>query len=358
MKPGSHKQQSNKHSTGQNPSSAAWKMVPKEEAGTCRLMTTPSLTILIPCLNEALGIEDVVREYAAAFPHATVLVVDNGSEDETASAARAAGAQVITERRRGKATAVASALAAIDSDLVLMVDGDGSYPAEGGRLLVEQYLHEPVDMITGIRSAQEAAQVFRPMHQWGMSIFAAVLNLVFRFKPLDLFSGLRLFSRRFYKHVPVLSRGFELEIELTIQAVDKGFAQTEIPVPFRSRAEGSASKLKTVRDGSRILRLLLVLFRDYRPLAFFGTIASLVALSGLTAGSLPVLEYVHTGLVNRLPLAVLAASLMTLSIIISLVGLLLEANLRYHREAYHIQLRRFGAPALREANLRYRTLVS
>lgn len=321
-------------------------------------LAPPSLTILIPCLNEERGIAAVVREYAAVFPQATILVVDNGSEDNTAAAARAAGAVVITERRRGKATAVASALAVIDSDLVLMVDGDGSYPAEGGRLLVEQYLHEPVDMITGIRSAQEAAQVFRPMHQWGMSIFAAVLNLVFRFKPLDLFSGLRLFSRRFYKHVPVLSRGFELEIELTIQAVDKGFAQTEIPVPFRSRAEGSASKLKTVRDGSRILRLLLVLFRDYRPLAFFGTIASLVAVSGLTAGSLPVLEYVHTGLVNRLPLAVLAASLMTLSIIISLVGLLLEANLRYHREAYHIQLRRFGAPTLREANLRYRTLVS
>ncbi len=194
-------------------------------------MTAPPLTVLIPCLNEARGIGDVVREYAAAFPQATVLVVDNGSEDETAAAARAAGAQVITERRRGKATAVASALAAIDTELVLMVDGDGSYPADGARLLVEQYLREPVDMITGIRSAQQATQVFRPLHQWGMSIFASVLNSVFRFKPLDLFSGLRLFSRRFYKHVPVLSRGFELEIELTIQAVDKGFAQTEIPGP-------------------------------------------------------------------------------------------------------------------------------
>ena len=312
-------------------------------------MTAPSLTILIPCLNEALGIGDVVREYASAFPHATVLVVDNGSEDETASAARAAGAQIITERRRGKATAVATALAAIDSELVLMVDGDGSYPADGARLLVEQYLREPVDMITGIRSAQQASQVFRPLHQWGMSIFAAVLNAVFRFKPLDLFSGLRLFSRRFYKHVPVLSRGFELEIELTIQAVDKGFAQTEIPVPFRSRAEGSESKLKTMRDGLRILRLLLVLFRDYRPLTFFGHLAAGAALLGLAAGCIPVAEYFATGLVNHLPLAVLAASLVTLSIMIGLVGLLLEANLRYHREAYHIQLRKYGAPAVQRA---------
>ncbi len=310
------------------------------------LSSSPSLTILIPCLNEEHGIAAVVREYANAFPQAALLVVDNGSEDRTAEIARQAGATVLTERRRGKATAVATALAVIDTDLVLMVDGDGSYPAEGGRLLFDQYLREPVDMITGIRCAQNAAEVFRPMHQMGMSIFAGVLNSVFRFKPLDLFSGLRLFSRRFYKHVPVLSRGFELEIELTIQAVDKGFAQTEVPVPFRSRAEGSASKLKTVRDGLRIFRLLLVLFRDYRPLTFFGNLALGFAFLGLTSGSVPVLEFFTTGLVHHLPLAVLAASLVTLSIIIGLVGLLLESNLRYHREAYHIQLRKFGAPAV------------
>ncbi|MBA2271540.1 MAG: glycosyltransferase [Chthoniobacterales bacterium] len=321
-------------------------------------MKTPSLTILIPCLNEELGVASVVHEYAAAFPQADILVVDNGSEDGTAAAARAAGASVLKEKRRGKATAVATALAAIDTDLVLMVDGDGSYPAEGAMLLLEEYLRDPVDMVTGIRSAQKATEAFRPMHQWGMSIFAGVLKSVFRYKPLDLFSGLRLFSRRFYKHVPVLSRGFELEIELTIQAVDKGFAMTEIPVPFRSRAEGSESKLKTIRDGSRILRLLLVLLRDYRPLRFFGAIAGAMALCGLAAGSLPVLEYLHTGLVHRLPLAVLAASLMTLASIVSLVGLLLESNLRYHREAYHIQLRKFGAPGVQRPPVSFPRVIA
>ena len=311
-------------------------------------MISPSLTILIPCLNEALGIAAVVHEYAAAFPGAEILVVDNNSQDGTAEIARGAGASVIKERLRGKATAVSTALATIDTDLVLMVDGDGSYPVAGAMLLFEEYLREPVDMITGIRSAQQATEVFRPMHQWGMSVFAAVLRSVFRFQPLDLFSGLRLFSRRFYKHVPVLSRGFELEIELTIQAVDKGFAMNEIPVPFCSRAEGSQSKLRTVRDGLRILRLFMVLFRDYRPFAFFGALAALVAVLGLTAGSIPILEFFQTGLVNRLPLAVLAASLMSLAILISLVGLVLQANLRYHREAYHIQLRKFGAPVVRQ----------
>ena len=321
-------------------------------------MESPTLTILIPCLNEELGVASVVREYAMAFPRADILVVDNGSEDGTAAAARAAGAALITEKRRGKARAVATALAAIDTDLVLMVDGDESYPAEGARFLVEEYLREPVDMITGIRSAQNATQIFRPMHQWGMSVFAAVLNFVFRFKPLDLFSGLRLFSRRFYQHVPVLSRGFELEIELTIQAVDKSFSMTEIPVPFRGRTDGSDSKLRTVRDGLRILRLLVVLFRDYRPLAFFSAIAAIAAVAGLAAGSAPVFEYFHTGLVNRLPLAVLAASLMTLSILIGLIGLLLEANLRYHREAYHIQLRKFRAPAQKTSRSYPRVLAS
>jgi glycosyltransferase involved in cell wall biosynthesis len=321
-------------------------------------MSLPSLTIVIPCLNEAAGIADVVGEYRVAFPQASLLVVDNGSDDGSAAIARAAGADVIVERRRGKATAVATALAVIDTELVLMVDGDGSYPPEGAQLLLAEYLRQPVDMIGGIRSAQKASGSFRPMHQWGMSIFAAVLNAVFHFRPLDLFSGLRLFSRRFYKHVPVLSRGFELEIELTIQAVDKGFAQAEIPVPFRSRTHGSTSKLRTIRDGLRILRLLVVLFRDYRPLAFFGAVAMATAIAGLVAGSVPVSEYLATGLVNHLPLAVLAASLVTLSIVIGLAGLLLEANLRYHREAYHIQLRKFGAPVTKHQATAIRRVIA
>ena len=237
----------------------------------------------------------------------------------------------------------------INTELVLMVDGDGSYPAEGAQILFEQYCRQPVDMITGIRSAQIGGEVFRPMHQFGMSLFASTLKTVFGYRPYDLFSGLRLFSRRFYQHVPVLSRGFELEIELTIQAIDKGFSMVEVPVPFRSRAEGSHSKLKTVSDGLRILRVLLVLFRDYRPLAFFGAISCIGVLLGLFAGYLPITEYFSTGLVGRLPLAILAASIEILATLVFLAGLLLESGLRHHREAYHIQLRKFGAPAMQEA---------
>src|SRR5437660_12913152 len=169
-------------------------------------MASPSLTILIPCLNEEVGVASVVREYATAFPQADILVVDNGSEDGTAAAARAAAATLLTEGRRGKARAVATALAAIDADLVLMVDGDGSYPAEGAKFLVEEYLREQADMITGIRSAENATGIFRPMHQWGRSIFAAVLILAFRFNPLYLFSEFRLFCQPFSHVSPALSR--------------------------------------------------------------------------------------------------------------------------------------------------------
>ena len=158
--------------------------------------------------------------------------------------------------------------------------------------------------------------------------------------------------------MPVLSRGFELEIELTIQAVDKGFAQTEIPVPFRSRAQGSASKLKTIPDGLRIFRLLVVLFRRLPAADFFRSLGRVVALSRISAGCVPVVEYFTTGLVNHLPLAVLAASLVTLSVVIALVGLLLEANLRYHREAYHIQLRKYGAPVVQRAPEKFPRVIA
>ncbi len=314
-------------------------------------MNTLSLTILVPCLNEELGIYCVVSEYRETFPFARILVVDNGSDDRTSEEAQRAGAEVITERRRGKATAVATALALVDTDIVIMVDGDGSYPAEGAEILFNEYCRHPVDMITGIRSAQIGGEVFRPMHQFGMSIFAGVLKTVFGYKPYDLFSGLRLFSRRFYQHVPVLSRGFELELELTIQAIDKGFSMVEVPVPFRSRAEGSVSKLKTFSDGLRILRVLLVLFRDYRPLGFFGVMACIGLLLGFAAGSFPIYEFCTTGLVGRLPLAILAASIVSLSTVVFLAGLLLESSLRHHREAYHIQLRKFGAPANRSISI-------
>ncbi len=306
--------------------------------------TSPlSLAILIPCLDEEQGIASVVADYRREFPTARILVIDNGSSDSTAQRASDAGADVLREPRRGKGRAIATAFALLREDLVLMVDGDGSYPVEGARRLLDAYERDPADMTTGVRTADTSSVAFRRFHRLGGAAFTAVFRLVFQYAPRDLFSGLRLFSNRFYKNVPVLFRGFELETELTVQAVEKGFRLAEVKVPFRQRAEGSTSKLRTVRDGLRILRLLFVLVRDYRPLLFFGTVAGMFFLAGLAAGSLPVYEYYRTRLVGRFPLAILAAGLMNLSLFTLLTGVMLESGLRHRRESYQVALRNYRA---------------
>jgi glycosyltransferase involved in cell wall biosynthesis len=293
--------------------------------------TESTLAILIPCLNEEDGVASVIEEYHQAFPSARILVVDNGSTDRTAEIAASAGAEVVAEPRRGKARAVLTAFELLDEDIVVMVDGDGSYPASGARRLLDFRRSHPADMVTGVRVPEGDAQVFRRFHTVGGAAFSSAFRIVFEYAPRDLFSGLRLFTRRFYKNVPLLFRGFELETELTVQAVEKGFRLAEVEIPFRARAEGSSSKLRTLRDGFRILRLLVVLFRDYRPLAFFGAIALAFFMAGLLAGSLPIYEYWQTRMVGRFPLAILAAALMNLAL----------SSLRHRREAYQVEIRRF-----------------
>jgi glycosyltransferase involved in cell wall biosynthesis len=196
--------------------------------------TSHRVAILIPCLDEELGIAAVITDFRREFPQARILVVDNGSADSTASQAREAGADVAHEPRRGKGRAVATAFGLLEEEIVIMVDGDGSYPAAGARCLYESYLKDPVDMITGIRTTKNPERAHRPLHLLGGSLFSLAFRMVFHHEPSDLFSGLRLFSKRFYKNVPLLFGGFELETELTVQAVSKGFRLAEAPIPFRS----------------------------------------------------------------------------------------------------------------------------
>ncbi len=303
-------------------------------------MSSSSLTVVIPCLNEEIAIGDVVREYLAAFPQSAILVVDNGSDDQTAALAEAAGAKVLREHRRGKAMAILAAFEQVDTDLILMVDGDGSYPAAGGQLLVAEYERQPADMLNGIRRVPDTSKtVFRPMHQKGTDFFSKIMNLLFGFQSADIFSGLRLFTRRFYQNVPILSRGFELELEFTVQAADKGFRVREIEVPFQERAKGSFSKLRTFSDGIRILRYLVIAYRDLRPLAFFSIVASSFFLLSVATGLPPIIGFLETGQVSRFPLAVLAASLMVVAILTAQVGFILESSLRHNREAFQVRLR-------------------
>ncbi len=300
-----------------------------------------SLTIVIPCLNEEAAIASVIEDYRETFPESDILVIDNGSTDQCGAVALEAGARVIQEPRPGKARAVATAFESIDSDLVIMTDGDGSYPASGARLLLNHYHKNGGDMITGIRTPDSDGLAFRPLHQTGTRAFALGFSLVFGYQPQDIFSGLRLMSRRFYKNMPILSRGFGLEMELSIQAVEKQMQIAEITIPFRERADGTASKLRTVRDGLRILLVLILLFRDYRPLVFFGVISLTFFSASLIAGVLPIQEYLNTGYVGRFPLAVLAASFMIISLFTMQTGIILESTLRHAREAHQLTIRRF-----------------
>lgn len=300
-----------------------------------------SCCVLIPCLNEEEAIAQVVTDVRRHVPQARILVVDNGSTDATAARAREVGVEVLVEARRGKARAVLRGLEQVDESLLILIDGDGSYPAEGIPLLLQAHERSGSDMLVGVRRpAQGHEKAFRPLHQLGGAAFAAVLHLIFGWKPRDIFSGLRLLTRRFYKNAAILGYGFELEIELTVQSLAKDFRLEEVDVPFHVRLGQGVSKLKTVRDGLRILRLMLLLFRDYKPFVFFTVVSVVLAACGLLAGFLPIYEYVITGLVLRLPLAVLAVGFINLSSLTFLTGVMLESNLRHHREVFQINLRR------------------
>jgi glycosyltransferase involved in cell wall biosynthesis len=302
---------------------------------------TKHLCILVPCLNEEEAIAHVVGELRSVLPNARIIVIDNGSTDRTTENACTAGAEVWFEPRRGKARAILTALERVDEPFVATIDGDGSYPARGILLLLEAQEQSDADMVVGVRCPDTGTGVFRPWHQTGASAFAWIQWLVTGWKPRDIFSGLRLLKRRFYKNVPLLGQGFELEMELSVQCVEQGFLPREVDVPFQDRHVRTTSKLRTVRDGFRILWFLLVLFRDYRPLFFFSIIAAIWALLGLLAGSLPIHEYLTTGFVNRIPLAILASGLMNLGLFSFLTGVLLESSLRHRREASQIALRNF-----------------
>jgi glycosyltransferase involved in cell wall biosynthesis len=297
--------------------------------------------VLIPCLNEEDAIARVITDVRQHVPQARILVVDNGSTDATAARARETGAEVISEPRRGKARAVLTGLEQIDEPLLIMIDGDGSYTAEGIPLLLEAQAKSGADMMVGVRCPAEGHEkAFRPLHQLGGSAFATILHLFFGWRPRDIFSGLRVLSRRFYKNVAILGYGFELEVELTVQCLTKDFTLQEVDVPFHVRFGQGVSKLRTVRDGSRILWLMLLLFRDYKPFVFFTSLAAFLTFCGLLAGFLPVYEYFLTGLVLRMPLAILAVGLINLACITFLTGVMLDSSLRHHREVFQRSLRR------------------
>ncbi len=295
----------------------------------------PVIALLIPCYNEELTVADVVRQFRAQLPEADIYVFDNNSNDRTVECAQAAGAQVFYERRQGKGYVVQSMFRQVDADIYIMVDGDGTYPPAEVHRLIEPVLRDEADMVVGSRLHDESSSQFKSLNRMGNKMFLSVLNSVFKVKITDMLSGYRVFNRRFVKGVPLFGGGFETETELTIKALERGYRVVEVPVDLTTRPEGSFSKIRIVHDGLRIMNTILALFRDYKPLTFFGAIGlALVALS-LVPGLVVVFEYFRTGLVLRLPSAVLAVGLALAGMLSVTIGLVLHTIVRRSQEFDH-----------------------
>ncbi len=289
------------------------------------------VAVLIPCYNEAVAIAGVVTAFRAALPDAAVHVWDNNSTDGTAEAARAAGAEVGLERLQGKGNVVRRMFAEVDADIYVLVDGDGTYEAAAAPAMVERLRAGRLDMVTGTRVHQDAA-AYRPGHVFGNALLTGLVGRLFHAELGDMLSGYRVFSRRFVKTFPALAGGFETETEFTVHALQLGMPVDEIATAYRERPAGSASKLRTVRDGARILRLILRLVRDERPLPFFSWAGVALLALALALGVPVVVEFLHTGLVPRLPTAILAACLVMLSFLSASCGVILDSVARGRRE--------------------------
>jgi glycosyltransferase involved in cell wall biosynthesis len=299
-----------------------------------------TLTIGIPCYNESITVGKVITDFRAVFPTARILVIDNASTDNTSEIARAHGAEVVSEPRKGKGYAVQRLFSMTESDYLIMVDGDDTYPAEEALKLIAAIEREGGDTVVGHRkSSQEAA--FKTTHTWANVALARLIETIFSARCGDLFSGYRLFTRAFYRNIPMLSKGFEVETELAIQTIDKGFVQRDVDISFRSRPEGSFSKLNTVTDGFRVIRVIITVVKDFKPMLFFTQIALIFFICSIMAGAFPILDYIRIRYVIHVPLAILATGLDLMSALALVCGFILDTIVRYDREQFFLRMRDF-----------------
>lgn len=289
------------------------------------------IAVLIPCRNEEAAIARVVRDFRHYLPTATVYVYDNASTDGTAQVARDAGAQVFSEGLIGKGNVVRRMFADVESDIYLIVDGDGTYDASSAPRLVTYLLTHRLDMVNCARVSSETG-AYRRGHELGNRLLTGLVARVFGNRLSDMLSGYRVMSRRFVKSFPALSGGFEIETELTVHALELRAAIGELSAPYVSRPHGSSSKLRTLRDGLRILRLIVHLIKEERPLQFFTAGFGLLAASSIALGVPVVTQFLATGLVGRLPTAVLATGLMILAFLSLACGFILDTVTRGRRE--------------------------
>lgn len=300
---------------------------------------TAAIAILIPCFNEALTIEKVVRDFKQVIPAATVYVYDNNSTDETASLAEQAGAVVRHEYQQGKGNVIRRMFREIDAECYLLVDGDDTYPAKAAPEMVSAVLNRQADMVVGDRlSSTYYTQNKRPFHNFGNDLVRLCTNRLFDGSIKDIMTGYRAFSYQFVKSYPVLSKGFEIETEMTIHSLQRNMRVENVVIEYRDRPEGSESKLNTYADGFKVLRTIARLYKNYRPLAFFGIIALTLAVLSSAFMSPVLKEYILTGLVPRFPTLIVCGITMVAALLLLIAGIMLDSQLAKDKRDFEFQL--------------------
>ena len=287
-----------------------------------------TVAVVIPCYQEELTIAKVIRDFKQALPGARILVFDNNCTDGTATVARQAGAEVRREKRQGKGFVVASMFEGVDADILVMVDGDDTYEAQAVGALLEPILNGDADMTVATRQT-DGKKSFRRFHLFGNKLVCATINWMLQAHITDIFSGYRALTREAAAQIPITSWGFDVETELTLQALYRGLVIKELPAPYRARPEGSTSRLNTVSDGFRVLLKLFLIIKSYKPLTFFGMGSLVFLVSGLAVGYRPLYEYITVRYIDAVPSAILAASLIVMAFFSLGLGLILNSvNLR------------------------------
>ena len=299
--------------------------------------------VLIPCYNEELTIEKVIKDFKKELPDADIYVYDNNSKDKTAQIAKANGAIVKHEYRQGKGNVVRSMFRDIDADIYVMVDGDDTYPAEEVHKLIKPVQEGRADMAIGDRLTNGTYQKEnkRHFHEFGNNLVRKSINVLFNTKLKDIMTGYRVFNKVFVKNMPVISPKFEIETEMSLHALDKKFIIEEIPIVYRDRPEGSVSKLNTVSDGMKVIKTIIKMFKDFKPRQFFWVIALIFVIIGLIVGIPVIVEFAKTGYITKVPSAILATGIMTIALIIGQCGVILDTVVKQNRENYELQLSRF-----------------
>jgi len=307
-------------------------------------VATPHIAVILPCYNEAGAIVQTVQDFRRALPDADIYVFDNNSTDGSRELAAGAGAIVRRVTQQGKGHVVRRMFADVDADIYIMADGDATYEAAAAPAMVAAMLQDNLDMVVGCRRDQVEA-AYRRVHRFGNWALTSLLKQLFGRSFTDILSGYRVFSRRFVKSFPVLSAGFEIETEISVHALELAMPVSEVMTAYGARPEGSVSKLSTYRDGWRILRTIITLYRIERPILFFGIIAAFLAALGLGLAAPLIVTYAQTGLVPRFPTAILVTGLMILATLSGMCGLILDTVVRGRREVRRLAYLAFRAPS-------------